>query len=91
MIDSFLYLPDYPIGHLIALPDRGADEEGRQRSGPSSSGWRPIGSVTPDLWMKHATGAPVGPEAMLAATEKALTVVKGARSSGRGRFPRDVA
>jgi hypothetical protein len=34
------------------------------------------GSVTPDLWMKHATGAPVGSQALLAATEKALGVVK---------------
>ena len=30
------------------------------------------GSVTPDLWMRHATGAPVGPDALLAATEKAI-------------------
>ena len=30
------------------------------------------GNVTPDLWMKNATGAPVGPEALLRATEKAL-------------------
>jgi hypothetical protein len=30
------------------------------------------GSVAPDIWMKNATGAPVGPEALLAATERAL-------------------
>ncbi len=34
-----------------------------------------MGSVTPDLWMKNATGAPVGPEALLAATERAVGVV----------------
>ena len=34
------------------------------------------GSLAPDLWMKHATGAPVGAEALLDATEKALAVVK---------------
>jgi hypothetical protein len=34
-----------------------------------------MGSVTPDLWMKNATGAPVGPEALLAATEWAVGVV----------------
>jgi hypothetical protein len=31
-----------------------------------------FGSVAPDLWMKHATGAPVGPEALLRATESAI-------------------
>jgi hypothetical protein len=31
-----------------------------------------IGMLAPDLWMKQATGAPVGPEALLRATEKAL-------------------
>jgi hypothetical protein len=40
-----------------------------------------IGSVTPDLWMKTATGAPVGPEALLRATEKALAEVE--RRPGR--------
>ena len=34
------------------------------------------GSVTPDLWMKHATGAPVGPQALLKSAAKALDVVK---------------
>jgi len=34
-----------------------------------------MGRVTPDVWMKHATGSPVGPEALLSATEKALTQV----------------
>jgi hypothetical protein len=31
-----------------------------------------VGSVVPDVWMKKATGAPVGPEAVVHATEKAL-------------------
>ena len=30
------------------------------------------GRIAPDLWMRGATGAPVGPEALLAATERAL-------------------
>jgi hypothetical protein len=30
------------------------------------------GNVVPDLWMQQATGAPVGAEALLAATEAAL-------------------
>ena len=34
------------------------------------------GRVTPDLWMKTATGKPVGPEALLAATAEALATVE---------------
>jgi hypothetical protein len=32
--------------------------------------------VAPDVWMRGATGQPVGPEALLAATERALVTVK---------------
>ena len=35
-----------------------------------------IGNVAPDLWMKKATGAPVGPEALLGETEKALAAIR---------------
>jgi hypothetical protein len=34
-----------------------------------------MGRVTPDLWMEHATGKPVGADALLAATEEALKQV----------------
>jgi hypothetical protein len=34
------------------------------------------GSLPPDMWMKNATGAPVGAAALLGATERALGVVK---------------
>ena len=40
--------------------------------GPEFERMATIGNVAPDLWMKQATGAPVGPEALLAATESAL-------------------
>jgi hypothetical protein len=35
-----------------------------------------FGNLAPDLWMKNATGAPVGPDALLQATERALTQVQ---------------
>ncbi len=76
MIDAFLYLPDYPIGHMIAFQI----EEQMERAGnvgPEFERMATVGSVTPDLWMKKATGAPVGPEALLAATKKALTEIGG--------------
>jgi hypothetical protein len=31
-----------------------------------------FGRVVPDVWMKNATGSPVSPEALLAATSRAL-------------------
>ena len=34
------------------------------------------GNIAPDIWMTQATGEPVGAQALLAATEKALTVVR---------------
>ncbi len=72
MIDSFLYLPDYPIGHMIAFQI----EEQMDKAGNIGSEFErmaTVGSVIPDLWMKKATGAPVGPEALLAETKKALS------------------
>jgi hypothetical protein len=75
MINNFLYLPNYPIGHLIAFQI----EEQMEKAGNIGAEFERMakfGSVAPDLWMKHATGAPVGSAALLHATEKALAVVK---------------
>jgi hypothetical protein len=36
-----------------------------------------VGRVTPDLWMRNATGSQVGAEAMIAAAEQALEQVTG--------------
>jgi hypothetical protein len=66
-----LYVTDYPLGHLIAFqieekvkqsPSLGAEFERMAKTG----------AVAPDLWMTAATGAPVGPGALLRATERAL-------------------
>ena len=70
MIDSFMYLPDYPIGHLIAFQI----EEQMKASGaigPEFERMAKMGRVTPDMWMIHATGKPVGAEALLTATANA--------------------
>jgi hypothetical protein len=81
MIDETMYLPDYPLGHFIAFQieeqmekagDLGAEFERMSR----------IGRVAPDLWMKQATGAPVGPEPLLRAAGQALKQVK-AQKAGR--------
>jgi len=83
MIDSFLYLPDYPLGHMIAFQiEEQMRQAGEKMPGGSGAGLRSIGpefermatfgSVAPDLWMKHATGQPVGPQALLEAARRAL-------------------
>jgi hypothetical protein len=71
MIDSFLYLPDYPIGHLIAFQ---VEEKMNQAGaiGPEFERMAKMGRVTPDQWMINATGKPVGAEALLTATKHAL-------------------
>jgi hypothetical protein len=71
MINAFLYLPDYAIGHLIA----NQMEEQMKRAGSLGPEFERIakqGRLAPDLWMRNATGAPVGPDALLAATQRAL-------------------
>jgi hypothetical protein len=70
MIDEKLYLPDYPLGHIIAFQieeyvkgkNLGAEMERMCR----------LGSITPDEWMKAAVGSPVSVEPILAAARQAL-------------------
>jgi len=75
MVADRLYLPDYAIGHMIAFQI----EEQMEKAGAIGKEFERMarmGSVTPDLWMKNATGAPVGPEALLKAAERAVGAVK---------------
>lgn len=75
MINSFLYLPDYPIGHMIAFQlEEHMNKAGK--FGPEFERVARQGRIAPDLWMKGATGSPVSPEALLAATENALNLIK---------------
>ncbi|MDB4964746.1 MAG: hypothetical protein JWN44_435 [Myxococcales bacterium] len=75
MIDAFLYLPDYPVGHLIAAQI----EEHMKTHGPLGAEFERMakfGSVTPDLWMKNATGQPVSAGALLRSAEEALAQIR---------------
>jgi hypothetical protein len=74
MIHSFLYLPDYPVGGMIAHQI----EEQIAKSGDLGAEFERMclaGNIAPDLWMKNATGKEVGPEALLNATTAALEIV----------------
>ena len=71
MIDSYMYLPDYPIGQVIAHQI----EEHIKKSGTIGKEIERMvkaGCITPDLWMKNATGSPVSADAMFEATDQAL-------------------
>ena len=72
MIDCFLYIPDYPLGHLIATQVEERLKHAGANFGAEVERMVTFGNAAPDLWMKNATGELVGAEAMLRATERAL-------------------
>ena len=72
-IASPLYLFNYVLGHLIAF------QVEEHLHGKDKATWAAeferiakYGAVLPDVWMQHATGAPVSADPMLAAAKKAL-------------------
>ncbi len=74
MIDYPLYLPNYPMGHLINFQIeqqvRGknlADEIDRMYL---------QGSIIPQLWMRKAVGSPISIDPLLAATNEALEALQ---------------
>lgn len=76
MIHSFLYLPDYPLGHMIAFQlEEHMEKSGR--IGPEFERVARQGRIAPDLWMKQAVGSVVGPEALIAAADRALNLLGG--------------
>ncbi len=72
MINNGLYLPDYPLGLLIAFQ---IEEHFKKLPGPMGPEFErlcQLGSITPDAWMRQAVGAPLSAEPLLAATGGAL-------------------
>ncbi len=71
LINNVLYLPDYPLGHIIAyqLEERMKKAGG---IGPEFERMAKFGNVAPDLWMKNATGEPVSAQPLIRASELAL-------------------
>ena len=75
MVDAGLYLPDYPLGHLIAFQ---VEEHFRSPNGPMGAEFERIcqlGSITPDAWMQQAVGARLSAEPLLAAAARALETI----------------
>jgi hypothetical protein len=70
MIVYGLYLPDYPIGHVIAFQVADAMREGS--FGERFERVARQGRLTPDAWMRGAVGGPIATRSLLAAARAAL-------------------
>jgi oligoendopeptidase F len=74
IINAQLYLPDYPIGHLIAFQiEEHLKGKAKKAFGAEVERMTRHGLVTPDAWMQHATGQPVSAAPLLRAAAGAVT------------------
>lgn len=75
LIDSAMYIPDYPLGHVIAfqIERHFATVEGS--FGDEFERLCQLGALSPDLWMRRAVGAPLSAAPLLEATAEALAAV----------------
>jgi hypothetical protein len=79
MVAYPLYVADYPLGHLIAFQIEEQVDNAIKKGGTLGAEFERmavVGAVTPDAWMRKATGAPVQAEPLLRATKKALSSLK---------------
>lgn len=74
MVNSPMYLPNYPYGHIIeyqleeyflSLPDQ-------KQLGPEIIRMFRQGRLTPNLWMQQAVGSPVSTEPILRAVDRII-------------------
>jgi hypothetical protein len=70
MVAYALYLPDYPVGHIIAF--QVAEKLGGEGFGQAFETMARQGRLTPDAWMRGAVGSPISTDALLAEARKAL-------------------
>ncbi|MCI0494588.1 hypothetical protein L0Z72_06240, partial [candidate division KSB1 bacterium] len=74
IIDAGLYLPDYPLGHIISfqieqyLKDKNLGQEMERMC--------KLGAITPDAWMNAAVGEPISTAPLIRAAEEALKIIK---------------
>lgn len=74
MIDSAMYLPDYPLGHIISFQLEKYMEG--KNLGEEMERMCKLGSLTPKLWMEKAIGSEISTEPLIKAVEEALKFVK---------------
>ena len=74
MIDGGMYTPDYPLGHIISFQ---LEQYMRTRKlSTEMERMCRIGSLSPDLWMREAVGAPISTAPLLEAAQQALANLK---------------
>ncbi len=74
LIHSGLYVPDYPLGHIIAFQVEEYLKQGNLAKDMERMCVQ--GSVTPTQWMIGAVGGEISTKPMIEAAEKALTMIK---------------
>ncbi|GAB4180747.1 MAG: hypothetical protein Kow00108_17290 [Calditrichia bacterium] len=73
IIDAGLYIPDYPIGHLISFQ---IEEylKGKNLAVEMERMCK-LGRLAPQIWMKKAVGEPISAKPLIHAAERALNVI----------------
>ncbi len=74
MINHGLYLPDYPLGHIIAFQIEEYFKE--HKLAEEMERMCVQGSITPKEWMQRAVGEDISPEPMIKAAARALKAFK---------------
>jgi len=73
MIVYQLYLPDYPLGHIIAFQIE-QYLSGKNLAVEMERMCR-LGSITPNAWMQQAVGSPISTQPLLKAAEQAVNII----------------
>jgi hypothetical protein len=74
MISGAMYLPDYPLGHIIAFQVKQYFKT--RKLSTEMERMCLLGSITPELWMQQAVGGSISTEPLLSATRAALAAVQ---------------
>jgi len=74
MINGAMYLPDYPLGHIIAFQVE--DYFKTHKLAKEMERMCKLGNITPNAWMKQAVGKDISAKPLVEAAKKALKVVK---------------
>lgn len=74
MISIGMYLPDYPLGHIIAFQIESYLKG--KNLGKEMERMCTLGRITPDAWMEAAVGEAISTKPMIGAAEEALRFVK---------------
>ncbi len=74
MINYGMYLPDYPLGHIIAFQIE--EYFKTHKLGDEMERMCRLGSITPRDWMRQAVGAEISPAPMISAAAEAVRSYK---------------